>query len=73
MVIGSTTFPHKKIQLATWRSPDVAPNNQIDHLLIDARHKNNMMDVRTYRGANADSDHYPVITGIRAKITRIIA
>jgi hypothetical protein len=47
MVIGSTTFPHKKIHFATWRSPDGTANNQIDHLLIDAIHKNNMMDVRT--------------------------
>jgi hypothetical protein len=27
-----------------------------------------MMDVRTYRGANADSDHYLIIAHIRAKI-----
>jgi hypothetical protein len=71
MVIGSTTFPHKKIYLATWRSPNGTTNNQTEHILIDARHKNNIMDVRTYRGANADSDHYLVITRIRAKISRL--
>jgi hypothetical protein len=27
-----------------------------------------MMAVRTYRGANADCDHYLVVTSIRAKI-----
>jgi hypothetical protein len=48
MVTGNTTFPHKKIYLATWRSPDGTTNNQIDHIFTDARHKNNMMDVRTY-------------------------
>jgi hypothetical protein len=30
------------------------------------------MDVTTYRVANADSDHYPVITRIRAKSSRPI-
>jgi hypothetical protein len=70
MVIGCTTFPHKKIYLATCRSPDGTTNNQIYHILSDARHKNNMMDVRTYRGANAASDHYLVITRIRTKISR---
>jgi hypothetical protein len=43
--------------------------NQINHILIDARHENNIMDVRTYRGANMDSGHY-LITRIRAKISR---
>jgi hypothetical protein len=70
MVIGSTTFSHKKLHLATWRSPYGTKNNQTDHILIDARHKNNMIDVRTYRSANADSDHYLVITRIRAKSSR---
>jgi hypothetical protein len=44
MVIGSTIFPHKKIHLATWRSPDGTTNNKIDYILIAVRHKNNMME-----------------------------
>jgi endonuclease/exonuclease/phosphatase family metal-dependent hydrolase len=60
MVIGSTIF---------LRFPDDTTNYQIDHILIDAGHENNMMDVRTYMGANADSDHYLVITRIRANIS----
>lgn len=68
MVIGSTTFPQKRIHLETWRSPGDRTSNQIDHVLIDARHKTNMMDVRSYRGANMDTDHYLVVTRVRAKI-----
>jgi hypothetical protein len=70
MVIGGTVFPHRNVHLVTRRSPDGTSNNQIDHLLIDARHTNNMLDVRTYRGANVDLDHYLVITRIWAKISR---
>jgi endonuclease/exonuclease/phosphatase family metal-dependent hydrolase len=66
MVIGSTTFPHKNVHLATWRTPDGKIENQIDHILIEARHKTSMMYVRSYRGANIVSDHYLVVTGIRA-------
>jgi hypothetical protein len=29
MVIGSTTFPHKNVHLATWRTPDGKKENQI--------------------------------------------
>ena len=68
LVIGSTKFPHKRIHLATWKSPDGTTENQIDHVLIDARHKTSMMDARTYRGANMDTDHYLVTTRIRARM-----
>jgi hypothetical protein len=70
MVIGSTTFPHKNIHLTTWRSPDSKTTNQFDHVLIDARHKSNMMDVRSYREANIDTDCYLFITRIKAKINK---
>jgi hypothetical protein len=68
MVIGSTTFPPKKIHLATWRTPDGTTNNQTDHIVIAVRHK--IDEVRTYRGANAGLNHYLVIARIRAEISR---
>jgi hypothetical protein len=57
MVVASILFNHKDIHKMTCRSPDGQTFNQIDHLLIDARHVSNVMDVRTFRGANIDSDH----------------
>jgi hypothetical protein len=55
----------------TWRSPDGQTFNQINHLLIDASHLSNVMDVRTFRGANihVDSDHYLLISKIRRHIS----
>jgi len=69
MIIGSTFHPHKDIHKITWRSSDGVTFSQIDHLLIDRRHKSNLMDVRSYRGANIDSDHYLVTVRLRARIS----
>ncbi|GBM53762.1 hypothetical protein AVEN_145334-1 [Araneus ventricosus] len=57
MLIASTAFPHKEIHKYTWISSDGLTLNQLDHVLVDRRHRNNVIDVRSYRGANVDSDH----------------
>jgi hypothetical protein len=69
MVIGSTMFNHKDIHKMTWKSPDGNTFNQIDCLIMDVRHLSNLMDVRIYRGANTDSDHYLVISKTRNHIS----
>lgn len=68
MVVASTYFPHKSIHMATWISPDGRTANQIDHVLIDGRHRNNILDVRSCRGPNIDSDHMLVRLVFRARI-----
>jgi hypothetical protein len=45
---------------------DGATFNQKDHLSIDKRHKSDLMDARSYRGVNIDSDHYLFIARLRA-------
>jgi len=56
----------------TRRSSDGQTFNPIDHLLIDSRYVSNIMDGRTFRGANRDSDHYLLISKMRSRISNAI-
>ncbi|XP_062704877.1 uncharacterized protein LOC134287218 [Aedes albopictus] len=70
MAIRSTFFQLSLPYRYTWRSPQQT-ESQIDHVLIDGRHFSDIIDVRTYRGANIDSDHYLVMVKLRPKLSVI--
>jgi hypothetical protein len=70
MKIISTYHQHKRIHTGTWTSPDGTIVNQIDHVLVDAKKKSVIEDVRTMRGPNCDSDHFLVKTIIKQKLIR---
>ncbi|XP_026827597.1 craniofacial development protein 2-like [Ooceraea biroi] len=69
MIIKSTCFKHKNIHKQTWISSDGNTINQIDHVLVDRRRHTNILDVRSYRGADCDSDHFLVIAKIRERLS----
>ena len=68
LLVKSTYFEHKDIHKYTWISPDGQTLNQIDHVLVDRRRHTNIMDVRSYRGGEGDTDHQLVITKVREKL-----
>jgi hypothetical protein len=67
-VIGGTIFPHKDVHKLTWRFPDRRTVNQIDHVVINSKWRRSLRDVRVYRGADANSDHYMVAATIKLKL-----
>jgi len=61
-------FPHQNIHKHTWNSPNGKNHNQIYHILIDRRRHSNVLDVRSFRGADCDTDNYLVVAKVRERL-----
>jgi hypothetical protein len=61
-------FPHRKIHKHTWTSPEGNTHNQTDHALIDKRRHSSILDVRSFRGADCDTDRYLVVAKVRERL-----
>ena len=61
-------IPHRNIHKYTWTSPDGKTHNQIDHILMDRRRRSSILDVRSFRGSNCDTDHYLVVAKLRERL-----
>jgi hypothetical protein len=61
-------FPHQNINKHSWTSPDEKTHNQTDHRLIDRRWYSSILNVRSLRGADCDTDHYLVVANIRESL-----
>jgi hypothetical protein len=68
LIVKSTTFPHRDIHKHTWTSDGVT-HNETDHVLIDKRRHSNILDVRTFRGADCDTAHYLAVAKLRERIS----
>ncbi|KAL4126161.1 hypothetical protein QTP88_010387 [Uroleucon formosanum] len=71
LIISSTYFPRKNIHKHTWTAPDGKTKSQIDHIIIDKRHRTSIKNVRSYRGADGDTDHFLVVASLSLKLSTI--
>ena len=69
-MIGGTIFPHKTSHLATWVSPDLKTENQIDDICISRKFCRSLQDVRVKRGVDAASDHHFLVANIKLKLKK---
>jgi phosphoribosyl-AMP cyclohydrolase len=66
--VKSTMFPHHNIHTYTWTSPDGKTYSQIDYILVDKQRHSNVLDVRSFRAADCDTDHYLVVAKVRKRL-----
>lgn len=69
IIISSTYSQRKDIYKQTWVSPDTTTKNQIDHVTIDKLHRSWFKNVRTYREADGNTDHYLVVATLTEKLS----
>jgi len=71
VVVRSLMFPNRNIHKYTWTSPDEKTHNKFDHILIDRRwhSSTSILNVRSFRGANCNTDHYLVVAKVRERLT----
>ena len=68
LIIGGTLFPHKPTHKATWISPDLQTENQIDHITITKKWRRVLLDVRVKRGADINTYHHLLVGEFRMKL-----
>jgi endonuclease/exonuclease/phosphatase family metal-dependent hydrolase len=68
LTVKSTMFPHRNIHKCIWTFPDGRTHNQIDHILIDRRRHSSILEIRSFRAADCDTEHYLVLENVRERL-----
>ena len=68
LVVKSKMFPNRNFRKYTWTFPDGKNHNQIDHTLKDRRWRSSILHVRSFIGADCDTDHYLVVAKARERL-----
>jgi endonuclease/exonuclease/phosphatase family metal-dependent hydrolase len=68
LTVKGTMFPHRNIHGVLWTSPNGRAHSQIDHILMDGRRYSGVLDVRSFRAADCDTDHYLVVAKVGERL-----
>jgi hypothetical protein len=69
LIFKNTTFPHGDIHKHTWTFPDGVTHNQIDYVSVDRRRHSNLLDVRSFKGADSVIKLYLVVVKLKERIS----
>jgi hypothetical protein len=61
-------FSHGNFHKYTWTAPGGKTHNQVDHILITRGRNSSLLDVRSFRAADYDTDHYLVVTTVGERL-----
>jgi len=61
-------FQQRNIHNYIWNFSDGKTHNQSDHILIDRRWHSIILDARSFRGVDCDTDHYLVVAKVRQRL-----
>jgi hypothetical protein len=65
LVVTNTLFPGKQHRKVSWCHPRSKTWHQLDFVITRARHKEEVLNTRTYHSADCDSDHSLVVSKLR--------
>jgi hypothetical protein len=68
MKIKNKTFLHKSIHVGRWKIPGSNEVNQKDHVLVSLQHSTSVIDVKSSRGPNCDTDQHLVKIKVKERI-----
>ena len=71
LCVVNTWLQQPTRRLYIWKSPGGTTRNQIDYILINEQIRNNVKQVKTYPGADIDSDHIPVVMKPKIKLKKM--
>ena len=69
--IMNTHFQHHLRRLHTWTTPEGLHRNQIDFVLTPRRWFSSATNVKTYPGADCESDHELLLAKLKVKLKRL--
>jgi hypothetical protein len=67
LAVKRLMFLPRNIQNYTWTSLD-GKTHEIHHILLNRRWHSSILDVRSFRGADCDTDHYVVVVKGRERL-----